>query len=60
MLDGKSPQGMEALAALADFSKMKFKDRDAVAAALRQLNLKVWPGARMRSWQSWHAMLSLW
>eukprot|EP00891_Asterochloris_glomerata_P006572 jgi/Astpho2/6572/Aster-x0284 len=41
VLDGKSPQGMEALAALADFSKMKFKDRDAVAAALRQLNLKV-------------------
>ena len=46
MLDGKAPQGLEALAALADFSKMKFKDRDAVAEALRQLSLKVQPKSR--------------
>ena len=59
MLDGRAPQGMEALAALVDFSRMKFKDRDAVAEALRQLNVKVQPEARIESSQSWHAMLSL-
>ena len=58
MLDGRAPQGMETLAALVDFSKMKFKDRDAVAEALRQLSLKVQPEAHMRSLQSWHDMLS--
>ena len=51
MLDGKAPQGMEALAVLVDFSKMKFKDRDAVAEALRQLSLKVQSEARIRSYQ---------
>ena len=41
MLDGKASEGVSGLLELADFSRMKFKDRDAVAEALRQLNLKV-------------------